>query len=157
MSVNRKRKKLEEDGLLQYFTSLDTTEEGTGVFHSQQLYIIKFSIGITRKELLEKIEQDKRMREFNAEHIEQSYIGEKDGHLALIMIFEARTEHELIETFNGKIIPIYKEYFGENCIREVITTKIITPIRIHHNYLPLLNIEKGKIKRDWSDEWIFVG
>ena len=27
---------------------------------------------------------------------------------------------------------------------------------VHHNYLPHVNIENGRIKKDWPDEYIFV-
>jgi len=156
MTVNRKRKKLEDEGLIRYYTSLRYEEEGTGLFHARQLYIIKFRIGITREEYLKKVEKDKELSLFNAEHIVESYIGEKDGHLALMMIMDAKTESELMESFNGKVVANIKKNFGENAIRQVITAKLNIPVRLHHNYLPHFNMEKGKIRDDWPDELIFV-
>ena len=44
MTVNRKRKGLEEEGYLRYFTSLDTGEHGTGKFRAKQIYCVKFKI-----------------------------------------------------------------------------------------------------------------
>lgn len=156
MTVNRKRKKMEERGLISYYTSIKYEEEATGIFHARQLYIIKLKIGITRETYLEKIKADKELLGFSAEHIAESYVGEKDGHLALMIIMDAKTEPELIESFNGKFVTNIQKLFGEDSIKEVITTKLNIPVRLHHNYLPLINMEKGKIRENWPDEYIFV-
>ncbi|MBU0615508.1 MAG: winged helix-turn-helix domain-containing protein [Nanoarchaeota archaeon] len=156
MTVNRKRKQLEEERLLHYFTSFDTGEFGTGTFKAKQLYIIKFKTGITRSQFIEKVEKDKRFQAFNASYISLSYLGEKDGRLALIMVLDAETDSSLVDEFSGKIVPHLKENLGEECIAELITTKIINTLRRHHNYLPSINMEKGVMKKDWPDDWIFV-
>ncbi len=156
MTANRKRKQLEKENLLRYFTSFDTGEFGTGTFKAKQLYIIKFKIGITRNDYIEKLEKDKRFQQFNASYISMSYLGEKDGHLALILVLDAETDSLLVDEFNGKILPHLKEKLGDDCIKEIITTKISNTIRRHHNYLPSINIENGIIKKDWPDDWIFV-
>ncbi|MBI2129113.1 winged helix-turn-helix transcriptional regulator [Candidatus Woesearchaeota archaeon] len=156
MTVNRKRKKLEKEGLLKYFTSLDTGEHGTGMFKAKQLYIIKFKLGITRQQYMESVEYDKKWMGFNADYISLSYLGEKDGHLALILILDAEIESELVDEFNNRIIMHIKEKLGENAIIEVITTRVTDTIRRHHNYLPSINMENGIMKKEWCDEWIFV-
>lgn len=156
MTVNRKRKKMEEEGLIRYYTAFKHEEEGTGIFQARQLYIIKFKIGITRGGYLEKIEADKELLGFSAMHVAETYIGEKDGHLALMMIIDAKTEPQLIECFNGKIVPNIKKNFGEDAIQEVITVTLNIPIRMHHNYMPRFNMEKGRIRETWLDDWIFV-
>lgn len=157
MTVNRKRKKLEEQELIRYFTSVNTGEEGTGEFIAKELYIIKFRIGLTKKVFLSKVHQDNRVRSFFSNHVEYSFLGEKDGHLALAAILAAKTEAELMEIFNGKLIPFFRENFGEEGVREVMTMNISEPIRMHHNYLPSINMECGKLKEGWSDDWIFTG
>lgn len=156
MTVNRKRKRLEGEGLIKYFTSLDTGEFGTGTFKAKQLYVIKFKIGITREEYIEKLEKDKRFQQFNASYISLSYLGEKDGHLALVMVLDAETDSLLVDEFSGKIIPHLKEKLGNDCVKEIITTKICNTLRRHHNYLPNINMENGVMKKDWPDDWIFV-
>ena len=156
MSVNRKRKQLEKEGLLRYFTSFDTGEFGTSAFKAKQLYIIKFKTTVTRKDYIEKLEKDKKFQEFNASYISMSYLGEKDGRLALVMVLDAQTSSLLVDEFNGKIVPHLKEKLGSDCIKEIITTNISNTLRRHHNYLPNMNMENGVIKKDWPDEWIFV-
>ncbi|HLC96256.1 MAG TPA: winged helix-turn-helix domain-containing protein [Candidatus Nanoarchaeia archaeon] len=157
MTVNRKRKNLENKNLLTYYTNLDSGETGTGMFNAKQLYIIKFKIGITHEQYFKNVTLDSKFRGFKATYVSLSYLGEKDGHLALIMIVDARSESKLVDEFNGKLIPYFKERLGEDCIRQVITAKITQTVRTQHNYLPKFNMEKGRIRDDWLDDWIFVG
>jgi DNA-binding Lrp family transcriptional regulator len=156
MTVNRKRKRLEEERLLRYYVSLDKGEFGLHIFDAKELFIIKFKIGITRKEYLDKLELDPIWRMFNSRYISLAYLGEKDGHLALMLILDAVTEDQLVEEFNGKIVPFLKEKLGQNCIREVITTSLNKLVRVHHNYMPATNMEKGVIRKGWPDRYIFV-
>ena len=156
MTVNRKRKQLQKEGLIKYFTSFDTGEFGTGTFRAKQLYIIRFKTGIKRNDYIEKLEKDKKFQAFNSSYISMSYLGEKDGRLALIFILDAETDSLLVDEFNGKIIPHLKEKLGTDCIKEITTTKISNTLRRHHNYLPSINMENGIIQKDWPDDWIFV-
>ena len=157
MTVNRKRKLMEQRGLLNYYTNLNSGDTGTGMYNAKQLYIIKFKIGITSEKYLESLEYDSKYRGFKATYISLSYLGEKDGHLALIIVIDGRSESKLVDEFNGKLIPYFKQRLGEDCIKEVTTSKITHTVRRHHNYLPRFNMENGRIKDDWMDEWIFVG
>ena len=156
MSVNRKRKQLEKEGLLRYYAAVDNSESGTGAFKSKQLYIIKFKIGITRKEYIDKLEKDKKFLGFNASYISSSFIGEREGHLALVLILNAESDSSLVDGFSANLIPHLKSKLGEDCVQEIVTTKITNVMRVHHNYLPSLNMENGIIKKDWPDEYIFV-
>ncbi len=156
MTVNRKRKLMEEKNLISYYSSVNTYEDGTGTFSARQLYIIKFKIGITGEFFFDKIKNDRRMRKFNAEHIIDSYLGEKDGHFTLSMMMAAPNENQLVENFNGKIVPMLKENFGDDSIIEIITVRINNPLRIHHNYLPQINMQNGTLKKEWADDWIFI-
>jgi hypothetical protein len=156
MTVNRKRKRLQKDGLIRYFTSFDTGEFGSGKFKARQLYIIKFKTGLVRDDFIERVEKDKKVQQFNTSYISLSYLGEKDGRLALVMILDAETDSLMVDEFNGKVLPHLKEKLGQDCISEIITTKISNTLRRHHNYLPEINMENGILKKDWPDEWIFV-
>lgn len=156
MSVNRKRKRLEKDGLINYFVYLDTSSRGTGTFTARQLHIIKFREGITPKFFLEKSSEKVGAREIHTKYILESCLAEVDGHLALILVLEGATEAEIVETFNGKIIPDFKEKFGPDSIMEIKTIRLNVPFRLLHNYLPLQNMENGVIKKDWRNDWIFV-
>lgn len=155
-SVNRKRKLLEEQGFVHYYT--DISDEGLekGQHNARQLYIIKFKEGITRQNYIDEIKKSENFRKVNPKHHAESFLGEKDGKFAIILIIEAKSEDELTEIFNGSIIQEIKRRHGKDCISDIITAKVTFPFRLHHNYIPIFNMEKGIIKKDWHNEWIFV-
>ena len=156
MTVNRKRKNLEKLGIIKYYTSIHHGQAGTEDHNAKQLYIIKFKAGVTKAEFLKKNLSDVKLKKFYPEHITLSYLGEKDGHFALMIILNARTETELVECFNGEIIPRFKKNFGSDAIMDISTFRISESLRVHHNYLPKINIENGIMKKDWPEEYIFV-
>ena len=156
MTVNRKRKRLEQERLLRYYVSIDKGEFGLHIFDAKELFIIKFKMGITRKKYMEVLEQDPMWRMLNSRFISLAYLGEKDGHLALLIVLDAPTEEQIVEEFNGKIVPFLRDKLGEDAIREVITASLNKLVRVHHNYMPAINMEDGRIKKDWPDDLIFV-
>ncbi len=155
MTVNRKRKALEKEGFLRYFTSLDTGEHGTGKYTAKQVYIVRFKIGITRQQFLATI-SDASLHAFSACYISLSYLGEREGHLTYLAMIDAVTESALLDAFNEKLVPYFQKKFGMDCIEEVTTMRITNTIRRNHNYIPMLNMECGIIKKDWPDNYIFV-
>ena len=156
MTVNRKRKRLEREKFLRYYTSIDKGEFGLHIFGAKQIYIIQFKTGITKKKYMQVMESDAKWRTFNCKYISLAYLGEKEGHLALVIILDAKNESHLVEEFNGKIVPFIYEKLGDGCIKQITTANLNKLIRVHHNYMPYVNIEEGKIKDDWPDDMIFV-
>src|ERR1700738_5146777 len=61
-TVGRKRQRLEEAGILSYFTHLDLSPRGTSQFNARHLYILKFRVGITYRQLLEDIQREPFVR-----------------------------------------------------------------------------------------------
>ena len=156
MTVNRKRKRLEEEKLLRYYVSLDKGEFGLRIFGAKELYVIKFRAGITRRLYLESLEADPNWRMFNSRFISLAYLGEKDGKLALVIILDAVNEDQMVEEFNGKIFPFLEEKLGKDCMEEVTTTSLNKLVRVHHNYLPATNMSGGRIAKEWPNKFIFV-
>ena len=156
MTVNRKRKRLEEEGLIHYYASLDKGEEGVGIFGARELFTITFELGISKKDYMEKLESDERWRFLNSQHISFVYLGENEGHLALILALDAVRHRDLVDEFNGKIVPYLRRKLGNSCIKKVETVQLTKQIRVHHNYLPKQNMEHGVIRSDWPDDLIFV-
>ncbi len=156
MTVNRKRKLMEEKKIIRYYMSLDKGEFGMHIFGAKNLYVIKFKIGITRESYLKIMESEPKWRQFNSRYVSLAYLGEKEGCLALIIILDAKDESQLVEEFNGKIVSFLREKLGEGCIESIETTALSKLIRVHHNYLPYMNMENGHIKDTWQDEMIFV-
>ena len=155
-SVNRKRKLLEKEGYIHYYSNISQESLERGQHNARQLYIIKFKEGITRQKYLNEIKKSENFRKVNPRYHAESFLGESGGHFAIILIVEAKNDDELVEIFNGEIIAGIKKRHGNSCINEIITAKVTFPFRIHHNYIPLFNMENGIIKKDWLDDWIFV-
>ena len=90
------------------------------------------------------------------ELIRYSYIAETDGHIALVMIVEGASDSDIAESVQGKIIPSLQKNHGEDSIVDLHTIRLLDPIRREHNYLPLVNMEGGFMKKDWPDDAIFA-
>ena len=155
MTVNRKRKSLEDKGLLNYYTYLDTSRYGLETLPARQLYIIKLKIGITKKDFIDKLTKEIDIKSFYTIHELESFVGEKEGQVIYAVVIEGGKGNEIVEIFNGKIVPMMYRLFGDDSIKETFAFRLTTQLRLLHNYLPLMNIEKGKIKKSWPDDFIF--
>ena len=156
-TVSRKRARLEEQGILTYYTGVEMQAKGTGRFNSQHMIIIKFELGITRSQIIQEICSEPNVANVFSELIRDSYIAETDGHIALVMVLEGESDRDIAENLQGKIIPSLKKNHGQDSIVELRTIRLLDPIRREHNYLPMVNMEKGFLKGEWPDEAIFVG
>lgn len=153
-TVNRKRKLLEEKGLLQYFTYLDTSSEGTGDFSSRKLYMITFKEGITRSGFMSVFPLQKIRNNLSRKHILESHLGEYNGRLVLLIIIESRKESDILEIFNAEIMPVINESFGESSIRHINVVPLTHMLTLLHNYVPKKIMQKLGIGYD--KEQIFV-
>jgi DNA-binding Lrp family transcriptional regulator len=156
-SVRRKRKRLEEEGLLSYFAAIDMQETGTGTFSARHLYIIKFRIGVTVKQIVDEIKSEPNVRSVFTDLIYESHIAEMDGRVALVMIIEGKNDADIIENVQGKIVPSLRKNHGPESIEEISTLRLLGPIRVFHNYVPLVNMHKGVVRDEWTDDAVFVG
>lgn len=156
-TVRRKRKKLEEEGLLSYFAALDMQETGTSTFSARHLYVIKFRIGITVKQIIDEIKSEPNVRTIFTDLIYESHIAEIEGRVALVMIIEGKNDSDIVENLQGKIIPSLRKNHGPDSIDEISTVRLLGPIRIFHNYVPLVNMRHGVVSADWPKDAIFVG
>ena len=156
-TVGRKRQRLEQEGILSYYTQLDLSSQGANQFNTRHLYIIKFRIGVTYKQLTEDIQREPFVRSIFTEIIFESHIAEIDGKLAMLMFIDGASDTELVQTVQEKLIPSLLKNHGENSIEEISTIRLLSPVRVMRNYLPFVNMESGYIKKDWPDEAIYVG
>ena len=156
-TVGRKRQRLEQAGILSYFTHLDLSSRGTGQFGARHLYIIKFRIGITYKQVLEDIQREPFVRSIFTEIIFESHIAEIDGKLAMLLFIDGANETEIVQTVQEQLIPSLLRNHGENSIEEVNTIRVLAPVRTVRNYIQPVNMKDGYIKKDWPDEAIYVG
>lgn len=156
-TVSRKRQRLEQDGILSYFTHLDLSAQGSGQFTTRHLYIIKFRIGITYLQVIRDIREEPNVRSIFTELIFESHLAEVDGKLALLLFIDGESDTNIVQTVQDKLVPNLLRNHGENSIEEVSTMRVLLPIRHMHNYLPLVNMEDGYLKKSWPDEAIYVG
>lgn len=156
-TVGRKRQRLEQEKILSYYTHLDLSAQGTAQFNTRHLYIVKFRIGVTYKQLTDDIQREPYVRSIFTEIIFESHIAEIDGKLAMLMFIDGASDTEIVQTVQEKLIPSLLKNHGENSIEEISTIRLLTPVRVMRNYLPFVNMENGYIKKDWPDDAIYVG
>ena len=156
-TVGRKRQRLEQEGVLSYYTNVDLSANGTGEFTARHLYIIKFRIGVTFKQLTDDLKREPFVRSIFTEIIYESHIAEIDGKLAMLLFIEGANDTGIVQTVQEKLIPSLQRNHGENSIEEISTIRLLAPVRMMRNYLPFVNMEHGYIRKDWPDDAIYVG
>ena len=156
-TVSRKRQRLEEDGILAYFTHVDLSATGTGQFPVRQQYIIKFKLGVTLQRLLDDIRREPKVRSVFTESILESHIAEMDGHLAMVLTIEGESDQQLVQNVHENLIPSLRRNHGDDCIEEVQTIRLLAPVRVMRNYVMPVNMKDGYLVKDWPDEAIYVG
>lgn len=156
-SVGRKRQRLEEEGILSYYTHLDLSERGTGQFPIRHLYTITFRNGITHAGLVADIQREPFVRSVFTEVIFESHIAEIDGKLAMLLFIDGASEKDIVETVQGQLIPSLLKNHGENSVEEVRTIRVLSPVRMLRNYILPVNVRSGYLKPDWPDEAIYMG
>jgi DNA-binding Lrp family transcriptional regulator len=156
-TVGRKRQRLEQDGILSYHTHVDLTESGTGQFTARHLYIVKFRLGITVKQVEEDIRREPFVRSIFTEMLFESHIAEIDGNVAMLLYIDGASDTDIVQTVQEKLIPSLLRNHGEGSIVEVSTIRLLKPVRVMRNYLPFVNMQEGYIRKDWPDEAIYVG
>ena len=156
-TVGRKRQRMEQAGILSYYTNLDLTQAGTGQFTTRHLYIIKFRIGISYKQLLDDIQREPSVRSIFTEIIFESHISEIDGKLAMLLFIDGASETDIVQTVQEQLIPSLLRNHGENSIEEISTVRILSPVRVMRNYVLPVYMQDGYIRKDWPDDAIYVG
>ena len=154
-TVNRKRKILEERGVVHYFTFLNHGERGTGIFTSQYMYIVKLKYGITTLRVSQKFYEIMNNKALT-KHTLFSSIGEDNGHVVLVFVLESGKQEDMVEIFNAEIVPTIGNFFGAEAIVDVKSIAMRRNTKLLHNYMPGYNMEKGIIKKDWPNENLFI-
>ena len=156
-TVSRKRQRLEQDGILDYFTHVNLSSTGTRQFNTRHLYIIKFRIGMTLRKLQEDIAREPFVRSIFTEFIFESHIAEIDGKIAMLLFIDGESDMDIVTTVQEKLIPSLLRNHGEHSIEEVSTMRLLAPVRILRNYIPNVNMANGYLRKDWPDDAIYVG
>ena len=156
-TVGRKRQRLEQDGVLSYHTHVNLTASGTGQFTARHVYIIKFQLGITVKQVEDDIRREPFVRSIFTEMLFESHIAEIDGNVAMLLFIDGANDTDIVQTVQEKLIPSLLRNHGEGSIAEVSTIRLLKPVREMRNYLPFVNMQDGYIRKDWPDDAIYVG
>src|SRR6516164_8041710 len=141
-TVSRKRQRLEQEGILAYFASVDLSVNGAGQFNARHLYIIKFSVGITYKQLVDDIRMEPSRTVFT-ERVYESHIAEIDGKVALLLYIDGDSDVDIVQRMHEEFIPRLLENHGKDSIEEISTIRLLSPVRVLRNYLPLANMRNG--------------
>ena len=155
-TVSRKRLRLEQEGILSYYTNVDLCSDGAKQFNARHLYIIKFRVGVTYTQLIDEVRQSGDQMIF-AESIFESHIAEIDGKVALLLFVDGDSDLDIVRRIHEELIPILLKNHGEDSIEAVSTLRLLAPVRIMRNYQPLVNMNGGYLLPDWPSESIYVG
>lgn len=156
-TVNRKRRKMEQENLLSYYTELDLGSFGAHQYNSRHLYTIKFRIGVTYKRILEEIRAADNLPAAFSRIIHTSHIAEIDGKVALLLYIDGTGAAEVVNTVHEQVIPVLWKMHGKDVIEEISSCRILAPVRVMRNYLPLVNMHEGFIHPDWPSKQVYVG
>ena len=155
-TVSRKRLRLEQEGILSYYTNVDLCSDGAKQFNARHLYIIKFRVGVTYTQLIDEVRQSGDQMVF-AESIFESHIAEIDGKVALLLFVDGDSDLDIVRRIHEELIPILLKNHGDDSIEAVSTLRLLAPVRIMRNYQPLVNMNGGYLRPDWPSEAIYVG
>lgn len=156
-TVGRKRQRLEEDGVLSYHTQVNLTGTGTGQYTARHVYIIKFQLGVTVRQIEEDIRREPFVRSIFTEMIFESHIAEIDGAVAMLLFIDGASDTDIVQTVQEKLIPSLLRNHGEGSITDISTIRLLKSVREMRNYLPFVNMQDGYLRKDWPDEAIYVG
>ena len=156
-TVSRKRQRLEQEGVLAYYTDVNLGASGSGQYKTRHLYTIKFRIGVTYKRLLEDIQREPAVRSVFTEVLYESHIAEIDGKLAMLLFIDGENDLDIVQTVQEKLIPSLLRNHGEDSIEEISTVRILSQVRAMRNYVLPVNMRAGAMREDWPEDAIYVG
>jgi len=99
---------------------------------------------------------EQNVKNIFTQYILNSFLIEKNGHIGLLLIVQGRNNKEIAEVFNSIILPSLEKNHGKGCIEDVEALSMLEEIRYFHNYVPMLNMENSKMKKDWPEDLLFV-
>jgi len=156
-TVSRKRVRLEQEGILSYFTNVDLSGDGAKQYNARHLYIIKFKVGITYNQLVNEIRLSSNHQAVFTETIFESHIAEIDGKVALLLFVDGNSDLDIVQRTHEELIPGLLKNHGADSIESISTIRLLSPVRVMRNYMPMVNMNQGYLRPDWPDDAIYVG
>lgn len=144
-TISRRRQKISQD-FTNLYLEVNNTNDGTKLFQGTACYTITFQNHITRKQLLDKIENGELFQKVPQKHLKHAFLADSIDKIQLMIVIETFNHNELIEILNADIIPVIKQHLGEFAIQSVSKKDNFKPLILFNNY----SIKKGKpvIKED---------
>ena len=155
-TVNRKRKNLEEHGFLRYYCQLDLSPQGTATFLGRALFIALLREGITRKQVGEGLQHSVKAASYFPKHVLHTFLAEMGGSVALMLMLESHRADDLLEIYNAEIVPELESFLGKGCVKQTMNFPMRRTLRAFRNYIPDRNMQNGRIKEEWRNEFLFV-
>ena len=72
-------------------------------------------------------------------------------------VVEGQSEADIVERFQAYIIPSLQKNHGKDSIEKVSTIRLLHPIRMLKNYMPLVNMKDGYLRKEWGLDSIYIG
>ena len=153
-TVTRKRKGMETQGILHYFTScnLNAVVNGTEC----HIYLIRLRQGISARSVLRRMNHEPRLATVFTQCVSESHLVEIDGLAAILLFINGSRVNRVVDIFQQEIVPELVKHHGSDCIDHITTMRLVAPLRLHHNYLPGINLTRAKLHTDWPDEGLHV-
>ncbi|MFT4310284.1 MAG: winged helix-turn-helix domain-containing protein [Candidatus Woesearchaeota archaeon] len=155
-TVNRRRKELEQQNVISYLATVNHYVHEPQKKGASELFIVTFKKGIARKFFLETFDNAPKDYSFFAKHIRTMSLGEKNGQIVLMLTLESRKQDDLLEIMNAELYPFMQKLFGQDAIDDVQSFPLSHHLRLLHNYMPHINMDKGCMKQNWPNKDIFV-
>ncbi|HKB92559.1 MAG TPA: hypothetical protein VKC60_18735 [Opitutaceae bacterium] len=157
-SVGRKRQKLEKEGLLRYWTTVDPSARSTIQSRAKHVYILKLGLGIGFDDAMKAVLSDPKQMDFG-DLITDGYCGEIDGRLAFIFFVEGENDRSILQDLHKRLISKMVAEHGKEFLEDISTLRIVRQVRTLRNYLTgsEQNLDGGTIRAEWPDQAIYVG
>lgn len=153
-TVTRKRKSMETQGLLHYFTSCNLNAVANGT--ECHIYLIQLRQGISARSVLRCMNHEPRLATVFTKYVSESHLVEIDGLTAIMLFINGSRGSRVMDIFQQEIVPELVKRHGSDCIDHLSTMRLVAPLRIHHNYLPGINLTGAKLHTDWPDAGLHI-
>ncbi|MGJ3241722.1 MAG: winged helix-turn-helix domain-containing protein [Opitutales bacterium] len=155
-TVGRKRKRLEEAGILKFFCEVELGAQGTGQYPSRHLYILHFRVGVSLEEIRGRFIEEASRHDSNGT-VYETALAEIDGRLAMLIYIDGHTEKEIVRRMHDNVIPSFIRNHGEGVIDYVSNMRVLESTRRLRNYVPSVNMNGNGICSGWPVEYLYTG
>jgi hypothetical protein len=64
---------------------------------------------------------------------------------------------DIVQRTHEELIPGLLKNHGTDSIEEISTIRLLSPVRVMRNYVPLVNMMNGYLRPDWPNDAVYVG